>query len=131
VSPTLAPAYVARVLPFAEWEKLDQTQFAESWRLLPPEHTRVIVVEHEGQIVGCWALMTMVHIEGLWIHPDHRKRVSVPRKLYEETMAQARDLQVQSLLTQAVDLEVMALLAHVGAQALPGTAFLLPVPEKE
>lgn len=72
---------VTRLLPESEWSRLD------------PEHMRlpaiepsavdcdVIVIEEDGEIIGCSTVMTCVHIEGTWIDPRYRRRVSVGRRL--------------------------------------------------
>lgn len=62
-----------RTLPPAEWARLRGTELEHVWPGLPTDEAQIVVVEDEGQIVGCWAAYRAVHVEGVWIHPDHRR----------------------------------------------------------
>ncbi len=114
----------SRVLPEAEWAKLDG--------IVPICAGMVpIVVEHAGQIVGCHVLIPMVHVEGLWIHPDHRKKASVARRLWGRVQRVAvEQFGVRSVATAACSDDIKALLKHIHAVPLPGDHFLIPVEVK-
>lgn len=66
-----------RVLPPEEWPRLQGTELETVWPTLPQDEARIVVVEDAGQIIGCWAAFRAVHVEGVWIHPDHRGKVGV------------------------------------------------------
>lgn len=101
------------------------TEADEAWRALP-DTARVVVVERDGVIVGCHILIPILHAECLWKAPDAGAGVS--RLLWETVQAEARDhFGAQSLVTAAVDARVKRLLAHVGARAVPGESFVVPV----
>jgi len=117
----------SRILPFAEWHKLDGTEVAEARSSLDPARTAILVVEDGETIVGCHVLMWILHAECLWIHPDHRGKASVGRRLWAAVQRTARAAGVPSLWTAACDDRVRGLLAHVGATELPGAHFVLPV----
>jgi hypothetical protein len=72
-------------------------------------------VEDGDSIVGCWAALNIVHVEGLWIHPDYRKRTAVQRRLW---VGMKRLLsEVRSVLTGACDDSIRALItAHDGVE---------------
>ncbi len=72
-----------RELPPAEWARLAGTELETVWRGLPPSDARIVVVEDEsGAIVGCWAALRVLHVEGVWIAPKHRGRAAVARRLW-------------------------------------------------
>jgi len=116
-----------RWLPPSEWHKLAGTELGEVWAILNPEHTKVCVVEHEGEILGCWSLTTCVHVEGLWIHPEHRGKAAVGRRLYSTVMRAAKDEGARMVLTQAADPAIAALVETAGGTTVPGALCLMPV----
>lgn len=118
-----APAFTVRVLPEDEWvEKLAGTALAG--HRLRPAHAVVIVVEHDGQVVACWAAFDTVHVEGLWIHPDHRGRAVVARTLLNGMLAELHASGVAEVVTNADTPEIEALLRRVAAVQLPGSSWL-------
>lgn len=109
----------SRILPPEEWGRLAGTE-AESFISRLNAASRVIVVEADGAIVGCHILQPVLHAEGLWIHPDFRKRASVGRHLWRRVQDTARDwFGVQWFVTGCGSDEVRALLEHVAAVKLP------------
>lgn len=70
-----------RFLPVEEWPRLAGTLLETVWPGLDPASTRIIVVEEDGQILGCVTLFQAWHLDGAWIHPDYRRRVGVMRRL--------------------------------------------------
>lgn len=115
-----------RILPAAEWGRLDGTELAGMVGQVDPARVTVHVVEHHGAIVGCWAVLTMVHVEGLWIAPEHRRRGVVGRRLWDALCAHAAREGVTSVLTAAAKPDVAALLEARGATALP-PAYAMPI----
>lgn len=116
-----------RILPPDEWPRLVGTEAEQLWPLLDPSTARVVVVEHDGAIVGCHVLMQVVYAECLWVHPDHRGKSSVARRLWSGVQETARGLGVHAVATHAIDDTVRGLLAHVGAVRVPGDAYMVPV----
>jgi hypothetical protein len=105
----------SRLLPRDEWHKLNGTEAESVWPLWN-DGVAVVVVEHDGQIVGCHALQMVLHAECLWIHPDHRKKAAVARRLWNAVKFIARDLfGAHGYMTAAVSEEVKQLLAHLNA----------------
>lgn len=107
-----------RILPPEEYGRLAGTEAAA----LVPQLTdaaRVVVVERDGEILGCHVLQIVLHAEGLWIHPDHRKRSSVGRRLWTAVQQTVRDsFGVAWFMTGCANADVAQLLAHVGAVKL-------------
>lgn len=119
-----------RLLPADEWPRLAGTALEPLWPTLNPETCRIIVVERDGQIVGHHVLMTVLHAECLWIHPDHRGRASVARRLWGAVRAEAHAYGASGVMTTAMDDVVRGLLTHVDAVRVPGDHYLVPIDSK-
>lgn len=116
-----------RILPPSEWARLEGTEAESVWPVLNPETTSIVVVEQDGQIIGCHVLYYVLHADGLWIHPDHRGKSSVGRRLWAGVRGMVRASGVTGLVTSAMDERVCGLLEHVGAVPLPGQHFVIPM----
>lgn len=116
-----------RLLPVVEWPRLQGTEAEALYPLLQPDRSIVVVVEDGDQIVGCHVLLWVLHAECLWIHPAHRGKTSVARRLWRTVQRTARACGVHALMTAACDDTVRGLLAHAGAAQLPGDHFMVPV----
>jgi hypothetical protein len=117
----------ARLLDPLEWPRLEGTELGEVWPLLPPGSLVIAVEDQGGAIVGCWALLQCWHVEGLWVAPPHRGRSAVIRHLWRGVKAIGAALGVREVLTGALTPEIERLLAHVGARAVPGGTFVVPL----
>lgn len=121
------PSYTTRILPPAEWPQLAGTELELAAPYLDPGTTRVIVVEDGAAIVACWALFPMWHVEGLYIAPGHRGKGSVARRLWHALRREAEGVGAATVLTASTSDVVTRLLRNVGAQPLPGTAYVVPM----
>lgn len=116
-----------RLLPRDEYPRLMGTELETVWPHLP-EGARVLVVEDPaGAIVGCWALFTSVHCEGVWVAPEHRGRGSVARRLLAGMRREARDMGASAVMTGAVSDDVRGLIAHLHGTRLPGEQYVMPL----
>jgi hypothetical protein len=115
-----------RILPRAQWHRLAGSELEPVWPYLPA-NADVIVVEEADVIVGCWAVYTLTHVEGVWIHPDHRGKSSVARHLLTGMRLVARALGARAVNTAAVSPDVASMLRKLGAVPLPGEHFALKV----
>lgn len=123
---------ICRQLPPSEWNRLVGTELEASYQRLNPAWAVVLVVEDEaGAIVGCWALLTVRHVEGLWIHPDHRGRGRVAARLWTAMRRLVHASGGSAVMTAAVTSEVEALLQRKGATVLPGTHWVLPMQKEQ
>ena len=50
------------------------------------------VVEVDGRIVAYWMIWKALHLEPLWIHPDHRGNAGIGRALIQQTLGVAAAL---------------------------------------
>ena len=118
-----------RVLPPEEWEKLAGTELDAARPFLNPAETLVLVVEEDGQIVGSWAAMRHVHLEGVWVHPDHRGRGAVAAHLLKAMgAAVAATFGVSVAWTAAENEDVAHLITgHLNGTELPGRHFVVPI----
>lgn len=116
----------ARILDRAEWPRLVGTE-AEVLTPALTDAAKVIVVEMDGAIIACQVLQPILHAEGIWIHPDHRKRSSAGRRLWEMVKSTAREqFGVRWMATGCASADVEGLLAHVGAVKLPDH-YMIPI----
>jgi ribosomal protein S18 acetylase RimI-like enzyme len=123
---TQVTSLTARVLPPEEWaSKLAGTSLAQA--IFDPDNAFVLVVEREGEVVACWAAINTVHVEGIWIHPDHRTHVAVGRLLLRSMFDELRALLVSEVITNADDPAIEAMLRTIGATPLPGTSWVMKV----
>jgi hypothetical protein len=118
---------IARVLPPAEWSRLNGTEAELLWPHFNPEHTRVIVVEEEGQIVATWTLLRVVHAECLWIAPSHRGLFGVTKRLLRSMRTIAEDWNVGAVWTGSLSEHVTSLIRRLGGKPPPFESFILPV----
>lgn len=119
--------YRVRALPVEEWPRLAHTEAGMVWPHLDPSKSTIIVVEKDGEIIGCHALLYVLHAECLWIDPRFRGRSSVARRLWEAVRRAALACGARTLVTASMDVTVERLLAHVEAVRLPGTHFSIPL----
>lgn len=117
----------SRVLPAGEWSKLAHTDFPAMLPYVTPEDVQIVVVEDADRIVGCWAVMRITHLEGLWIDPAYRGKASVGRRLLTETVRLARSWSARWVWTGAQTDDVRAMLAKVGGVRLPLDSYVVPL----
>lgn len=120
---------LSRVLPQTEWDRLKGTELEAIYPHLDPRRARVMVVENDrGEIVGCWSAFTIVHVEGVWIAPEHRKRGAVAARLLRLMKQITRAMGAKRVVTAAATEDVRNLvLRHLRGEQLPGDHFVFPV----
>ena len=107
-----------RILPPDEWSRLEGTLLKGAPDLLNPEIDMVLVVEKEGEIVGCTSFLPRWHMEGTWVSPNHRKMASVGRPLLRGIYQVAKALKAKELVMMTFDPEIAALCARLGRSAI-------------
>lgn len=109
-----------RILPANEWHRLSETQLPALLPYVRPEDAQIVVVELEGRIVGCIAVLRVVHFEGFWVAPEHRGRVGVMRGLLDAMFATARRWAPAWAMAGAASDDMRHILtAHLGALPIP------------
>ena len=119
--------YVTRILPREEWARLKGTEAEKLEAMTRPGNAEVVVVERDGEIVGCWALLQIVHAECVWVAPEYRGVSAVARRLLAGMRRVARAMGVSRVVTAALTPEVEQLLSKLQAEELPGRHFVMPV----
>src|SRR4030043_137058 len=115
-----------RELPLEEWDRVRNLGHFATCGLPNPEYSRILVVEtDEGQIVGIWFAMNVVHLEGLWIEPSHRGKSAVGRKLLYGMMKFLKNENVKNVFTLSIEPYITRLALHAGFKQLPGEALVL------
>lgn len=114
-----------RILPAEEWPRLAGTELETVWPLLPHDTAQVLVVERNGEIVACWSLMPVYHVEGLWLAPGSGGGVF--RALIRAMRALVREKGVTAVLTNACTPAVERLIQTARGRQVPGTTHLIPV----
>jgi N-acetylglutamate synthase-like GNAT family acetyltransferase len=119
----------SRMLPPDQWPRLDEVGAETVWKLLDPEHAQILVIEDAGQIVGTLTLMSVLHVECLWIKPSHRKGYGVMKRLLDGMWTAAHVKGVKALWSGSVSDTMTHILHRLGASEVPGQAFVFPVKE--
>jgi hypothetical protein len=133
---TLAPAATparttVRILPREEYPRLADLPFAS--RGLPdPDRTIILVAEDDaGTIVGLWAAMTAIHLDGLWVEPSYRKHSRVAVQLLRGMKALLQRHGLIQSFTYVESAEVLMLALKAGFTRLPGDLLILDLPQEK
>lgn len=126
--PNKVKALTVRELPPEDWPSLAGTDLAPFIGRFDPASVRVVVVESDGRIVGCWALLMWPHAEGIWIDPDHRGRAGVFRGLLRGMADLIRDCGATGAL-MGVQPHTEAMLTKLGGVPLPCPLMVVPLGE--
>ena len=112
---------IERELPPEEWGRLAETTcpLAPLVRTLDPRYVKIAVVEQDGEIVGTWAALLLVHGEGLWIADDHRRYGIVARRLWRMMRAVVQSWGADKLVTGSEDASIERLLETRALKLMP------------
>jgi ribosomal protein S18 acetylase RimI-like enzyme len=113
---------VTRLLPREEWARLEGTELEAVYPVLP-DGAQVVIVENGDELIACWAVFPLVHLEGVWIHPDYRHNPRVARRLVAGGLDTARAMGARTALTAAADDRIATLAQKIGGVELPGRHF--------
>jgi hypothetical protein len=119
-----------RVLPPEEWDRLAGTELEGLAAARLDTMTVLAVEDAEGAIVGCWSLLPIWHVEGIWIAPDHRGRSAVARRLLAGMRAVMAARGLHGVWTGAALDTVASLITRIGGRALPAQYYLPRTPEE-
>ena len=103
----------------ADWPMLATLPFGQHG-LPPPEHCIVLLAEEDEKVVGIWAAMTAVHLEGLWVDPAHRRMTFVAAHLLAHMKDELVARQLFHCFTIVQTPEVKALALKAGFAELEG-----------
>lgn len=115
---------ITRVLPREDYGRLAGTELETVAPVLPPD-AEVLVAEDAGVIVGCWAVFAVLHVEGIWIAPSHRKQGGVARRLLRGMRGLLERRGAAGAVTGAMTDDVRGFLERLGARRIPGEQFAI------
>lgn len=119
-----------RILPPEEWVRLAETDIPSILPYTRAEDVQIVVVEDKDRIVGAWAVLRVVHLEGVWIAPEYRKRGTVAARLLAATMKVARQWAGRWAMTAAETDDIRRLIEkHLGGVRVPGDIYVVPMEE--
>lgn len=114
-----------RILPIAEWPRLEGWEVGDVLVGRTADECKVLVVEDGEDIVGCWALVGLPHVEGIEVSPAHQGSGAVLRRLLSGMRHLLSEQGIQTVLTAAAEPDVAGLLEKFGAQKIPATFYAL------
>jgi hypothetical protein len=115
-----------RVLPREEYFRLIGTELQDVRDLLPTGASVVAVEDEDGELVGCWAAIPVLHAEGVWIATNARRKGGVALRLLRGMREVLKDYGASTVVTGAQDATVAELIARLGGRQLPGAFYTLP-----
>jgi N-acetylglutamate synthase-like GNAT family acetyltransferase len=72
-----------------------------------------ILAQHEGKTIGTISLVAPIHIEGIFIEPEHRGN-GVMKKLVREAEHEALNLNVEKVFAFAINAEMENYIERLG-----------------
>lgn len=122
--------YTTRILADQELVNLPTKELAALRDYVSSESMRVVVVEDGTRIVGAWAIVTMIHLEGVWIDPAYRHKAGVVRALLQRTFHVASQLTNWVITGSTTPYVTRLVVKHLRGVQLPGESFIVPVGER-
>jgi hypothetical protein len=122
-------AMTTRVLPKAEWPRLEGQAMGAVLAHRDEDSAQVVVVEDEGLIIGQWALLGAPWIDGWWIHPERRGEVEIRKALKAGMQELMRSQSMTAAVIAVGDPRVGRLLEQLGAVRSDCTVYYWPVEE--
>ncbi len=131
-----APQLVYRELSIAEWTALKTMPPFDVKATPNPAAARVMVAQDvfTGKLVAYWFVLTVVHVEPVWIDPSFRHKPTLVRKLWEGTMRMLRSIDVRlAFCTVNYDAprENASMAQRLGFKRLPTDLYVLELEKKE
>lgn len=124
--------YRVRLLPPEDWPAR-QDELLHYPQLPPTAHNLLVVVEEKltGRIVASWFAGNKVMLEGIFVVPDARTSIAVPRLLLSGMVTLLQQLGIGAALTLAQDASILALARRAGFDTIDGTLLEVRLPPKE
>lgn len=117
-------SFISRVLPPSEWSKLVGTEAERLHPMLDAQKDRVVVVERDGEVLACTVLMSVLHAECVWIHPEHRGHAGVKRQLYAGVERAASEQGARVVCVVATLPVMKRFFRWIGARLIEGEHFV-------
>jgi len=101
-------------MPIADYRALE---CAEPLPMLPVDSLVIAAVDGET-VLGRTTLTNMVHLEGTWVHPEHRGG-TLGVRLIREAERQAREIGLTGLLAYTPDTKIGEYMQRMGYERIP------------
>jgi hypothetical protein len=118
-------SYQTRLLPVEEWCRLKGTEAEQVYHYFSKEHTNVMVVEKDKELIATWSLIPYYHAECAWVAEKYRKNPNVLKRLVVGMKKMANEVGVGSVIASATTEETAKLLLHMDGQKLPGEHYVI------
>ncbi len=121
----MMPFHPVRALPPEEWDKIRHIPPFDTQGLPNPELWRPLVVEIDGQVVGCCSIFDTIHWDCWWVDPAHPARAGVFWSLIQAGRAELKSIGVGVAHVVIPDNrpDLAALVERFGFQKAPGTLY--------
>lgn len=133
--PDPRPPFQVRILPEDEYPRLLDFEPFASGGLPNPLYNRIIVAELDGPggaIIAFWMVMTCVHTEPIWVHPAHRSRPGLIRRLWLTVLGILQEADVQVAFACITDKDAaqnVPLAMRLGFEKQAGDLYFVHVPQ--
>jgi N-acyl-L-homoserine lactone synthetase len=117
--------YKTRILPVEEWYKLKGTEAEFAYEYFDVEHTSVMVIEKDRNIIATWSLVPYYHAECVWISNDYRGNPTVAKRLLVGMRQMAAGVGVSSVITTSISEQISKILEKINAKKLPGIHYVI------
>ena len=111
----------SRVLPREEWPRLSEAEID-----LPEQGGDVLVVEQDGVIVACAGLAWCLHLEDVWVRPDHRGKAGAVRSLLRGVATSMAPAGLRAVCVGVSDPVIADYVARLGGPSI-GEHYALPL----
>jgi hypothetical protein len=88
--------------------------------------------DEKGEVIATWTMFGMIHIEPFWVREDHRKSMTLMRRMTEHMKALLKDSQIGCVYTVVMDsTPVLRKFAEwFGAKKVDGTLYYWVAPKE-
>lgn len=104
---------------------------ADPTKLTDMKDLSIAVVEVDDRIVAYWVVFKALHVEPLWIHPDHRKSPAVVGRIVKQMQEIVEATQEPAAFCVIEDTPTASLVAsyadRLGFHIAPGSLYYLVV----
>lgn len=108
--------YRLRFLPPEEWNTLQGPLKDHD---LHPDHALIVVAEEAGKVVGTWAALENITMEGLWVEEKYRNSPMAVR-LYTTMTEELKKREIPGVLAVIANDSVISQAERLGFLHLPG-----------
>lgn len=111
-----------RLLNPDEYSRLADHPMLKEVKLPEPEHSRIVVAEVDGEIVGFQFLFAVIHMEPIWVDEKYRSTLMASR-LFKEAVKSLADFRTNVAYCFGQG-KISSYLTRLGLRKLPYDTFL-------